>query len=92
MSNITLSIDDEIIKRVRKITIDKNTTLTAMIREFLNSVAERDEPEKQKRAQSLLRDGIQNDSAILSPQVLSEDLNSGQRYHSILASNPFKTL
>ena len=27
--NITLSIDEEIMKKVRKIAIDKNTTLTA---------------------------------------------------------------
>jgi len=38
MPNITLSVDNEIIKKVRKIAIDKNTTLTAMVREFLISV------------------------------------------------------
>jgi len=42
MPNITLSVDVDIIKKVRKIAIDKNTTLTAMIREFLTSVAARD--------------------------------------------------
>ena len=40
MSNITLSVDDEIIKKVRKIAIDKNTTLTAMVRDFLTEVAQ----------------------------------------------------
>ncbi len=47
MSNITLSVDDEIIKIVRKIAIDKNTTLTALIRDFLKSVAERDAVERE---------------------------------------------
>ena len=47
MSNITLSVDDEIIKKVRKIAIDKNTTLTAMVREYLKSIAERDQIEKE---------------------------------------------
>lgn len=42
MPNITLSVDDDIVKKVRKIAIDKNTTLTEMIREFLSSVASRD--------------------------------------------------
>jgi len=42
MPNITLSVDDDIVKKVRKIAIDKNTTLTAMVREFLTSVAARD--------------------------------------------------
>ena len=42
MSNITLTVDDEIIKKVRKVAIDKNTTLTQMVRDFLISVADRD--------------------------------------------------
>ena len=42
MPNITLSVDDDTVKKVRKIAIDKNTTLTAMVREFLISVAARD--------------------------------------------------
>jgi hypothetical protein len=46
MSNITLSVKDEIIKKVRKIAIDKNTTLTAMVRDFLTSMATRDDQEK----------------------------------------------
>ncbi len=41
MSNITLSVDDEVIRRVRKIAINKNTTLTQMVRDFLTSVATR---------------------------------------------------
>ena len=31
--NITLSIDEEIVKKVRKIAVDKDTTLTAMVRD-----------------------------------------------------------
>jgi len=46
MSNITLKVDDEIVRKVRKIAIDKNTTLTQMIREYLTSIAERDSNEK----------------------------------------------
>ena len=47
MPNITLSVDEEIIKKVRKIAIEKNTTLTAMVRDFLTAVAKRDLQEKQ---------------------------------------------
>ena len=36
---ITVSIDDEIAEKVRRIAADKNTTLTAMVREYLTSVA-----------------------------------------------------
>ena len=40
--NITLSVDDEIVKKVCKIAIDKTTTLTAMVRGYLTSVANGD--------------------------------------------------
>ena len=49
MPNITLSVDDKIIKKVRKIAIDKNTTLTAMVRQYLISVATQDAQEKNER-------------------------------------------
>lgn len=41
--NITLSVDDHVVRTVRKIAIDKNTTLTAMVRSYLESLAERDQ-------------------------------------------------
>ncbi len=47
MSNITLSVDDAVIRKVRKMAIDKHTTLTEMVRTFLESVASRDEVAKQ---------------------------------------------
>jgi hypothetical protein len=53
MSNITLSVDNEIIKKVRKIAIDKNTTLTAMVRDYLTSVAARDAQEKNEAIKKL---------------------------------------
>jgi len=58
MSNITLSVSSEIIKKVRKIAIEKNTTLTAMVREFLVSVASQDVQQK-KEATSRLRESFQ---------------------------------
>jgi hypothetical protein len=53
MPDITLSVDDEIIKKVRKIAIHKNTTLTAMDREVLTSVATRDAQEKDEAVKKL---------------------------------------
>lgn len=46
MSNITLKVEDEIIRKVRKIAIDKNTTLTQMVREYLIFISERDSEKK----------------------------------------------
>ena len=53
MPNITLSVDDEIIKKVRKVAIEKNTTLTAMVRDYLTSVALRDAQEKNEAIKKL---------------------------------------
>lgn len=55
MTNITLNIDDEVIKKVRKIAIDENSTMTAMIRDFLQSVVEREDPEKERKIAKLER-------------------------------------
>lgn len=40
MPNITLHVDEEVIRRVRKIAIDRNTTLTEMVREYLTRLSE----------------------------------------------------
>ena len=53
MPNITLSVDGETIKKVRKVAIDRNTTLTAMVREFLQSVAAREQTEKRRMVREL---------------------------------------
>lgn len=53
MPNITLSVDDDIIKKVRKIAIEKNTTLTAMVRDYLTSVATRNAQEKNEAIKKL---------------------------------------
>ena len=55
MSNITLKVDDEIIRKVRKIAIDKNTTLTQMVRDYLTSVSERDSDQRTRSIEELER-------------------------------------
>ncbi len=53
MPNITLSVDEKIIKKVRKIAIEKNTTMTAMIREYLYRVARSDQAAREEAAAQL---------------------------------------
>jgi hypothetical protein len=36
--NITLSLDDEVVKEARKIAVDRETTLTGLVREFLEGL------------------------------------------------------
>lgn len=47
MANITMTIDNKILKKVRKIAVEKNTTLTALVRNFLNHLAYREDLEKE---------------------------------------------
>jgi predicted transcriptional regulator len=37
--NVTLSLEDDLVKKVRKIAVDRETTLTSMIRQYLQRVA-----------------------------------------------------
>ena len=53
--NITLSIDEEIVKKVRKIAIDKDTTLTAMVRDYLTSLAKSDATTRKAHADKLMK-------------------------------------
>jgi len=49
--NITLSLDDDLVKQVRKIAIDRNTTLTGIIRDHLHHIVEEDEATGARRRQ-----------------------------------------
>lgn len=51
--NITLNVDEEIVKKVRKIAIDKDTTLTEMVRDYLTWVAKGDALERQQSIAAL---------------------------------------
>ena len=37
--NITLSIDDKLVKEVRKLAVERDTTLTGLVREYLEKLA-----------------------------------------------------
>ena len=65
--NITLNIDDEIVKKVRKIAIDKDTTLTAMVRDYLHWLAMGDAPDRQRRV-VFLDDSFQRISCDMGPR------------------------
>jgi uncharacterized protein DUF6364 len=47
--NITLSLDDELVKRVRKIAVDHDTTLTGLVRDYLTRLATEDSSSGRKR-------------------------------------------
>jgi Family of unknown function (DUF6364) len=47
--NVTLSLEDDLVKRVRRIAAERDTTLTAMIRKHLEQVAAEEAASGRKR-------------------------------------------
>jgi Family of unknown function (DUF6364) len=47
--NITLSIDDRLVKEVRKLAVERDTTLTQLVREYLERLASENAASGRKR-------------------------------------------
>ena len=47
--NITLSLDDQLVKQVRKVAAERDTTLTGMVRTYLEKVAAEHGSERKRR-------------------------------------------
>ena len=47
--NLTLSLEDELIKKVRKIAVERDTTLTGIVRDYLEKLAAEDAASGRKR-------------------------------------------
>lgn len=52
MQNITMSLDETVLKKVRKVAINKNTTLTGLVREYLTRLAARED----QRAEEIIEE------------------------------------
>lgn len=57
MANITLAIDAETVRKVRKLALDRDTTLTSLVRDYLERIAAEEDARQQQAVQSL-RDRI----------------------------------
>ena len=47
--NVTLSLEDDLVRKVRKIAVDRDTTLTGLIRDYLEKLAGEDVASGRKR-------------------------------------------
>ena len=47
--NVTLCLDDDLVKKVHKIAVKRKTTLTGLIRQYLEQVAAEDSAQGRKR-------------------------------------------
>ena len=48
MPNITMTLDENLVQKVRKVAAERHTTLTALVRQHLQSVAAREESSKRR--------------------------------------------
>ena len=67
MSNITMTLDDEIIKKVKKIAVEKNTTLTGLVRDYLTGIAKREDQRMEEVIAELT--GIMNSSNMVVGEI-----------------------
>ena len=57
--NITLAIDDNVVREVRKLAIERDTTLTQLVREYLEKlVADNAQTDEKRRAIERLEDSF----------------------------------
>jgi hypothetical protein len=57
--NITLAIDDNLVREVRKIALDRDTTLTGLVREYLKKLAaENAQSDERRRAREKLEESF----------------------------------
>ncbi|MBN2012972.1 hypothetical protein JW960_26815 [candidate division KSB1 bacterium] len=70
--NLTMALDENLLKRARKVAVDKNTTLSALIRSFLQQLVEREEHRKDEVIKEL--DALFNSSqAMIGEKNWSRD-------------------
>ncbi len=47
--NVTLSLDDDLVKKIRKMAVEQDTTLTGIIRDYLEKLASEDAASGRRR-------------------------------------------
>ena len=72
MVNITMSIDDELLKTARKIAIEKDTSLTGLIRVYLKELVEEKEALKEIAALEL-ESMFSSSEAVVGKKTWSRD-------------------
>lgn len=75
MPNITMTIEDDVLIKARKLAVEKHTTVTAMVRDYLQRLAAR-ENQKKEAAIAELGKCFNNSGLIVGPRKWTrEDLH-----------------
>jgi plasmid stability protein len=82
MSNLTISVDDDLIKRARVRAIQQGTSLSAKVREFLQQYASESEDQLKRQredAAARLMDAIESATSQTQPVARTADQGNGAR-------------
>lgn len=71
VKNVTLSIDEGVLSAVRKYAAEHNCSVNSLVREFLQSIAQRED--RAKKARKRIRQLSESSKARLGPQSWSRD-------------------
>ena len=70
--DITISIDEEVVRKVCRVARERGTTLTAMVRDYLASVADIDAATRRARADRLM-ETLERSSRDIGPRTWTRD-------------------
>ena len=70
--NITISIDEEVVEKVRRVALEKDTTLTAMVCDYLISVANDADATRKAHADRLM-ETLERSSRDIGPRTWTRD-------------------
>ena len=72
MANVTIAIDDDVLKRAKKIAIDRDTSFNGLVREYVESLVAREERRRELQIEELDR-LFEESSAIVGPVSWTRD-------------------
>ncbi|MFP4302708.1 MAG: hypothetical protein ACLFQZ_11830 [Spirochaetaceae bacterium] len=72
MANVTISIDDDILKRAKKIAIDRDTSFNGLVRGYVESLVAAEQRRRELQIQELDR-LFEESPAIVGPVAWSRD-------------------
>lgn len=72
MANVTISIDDNVLKRAKKIAIDRDTSFSGLVREYVESLVAREERRRELQIEELDR-LFEESTAIVGPVIWTRD-------------------
>jgi plasmid stability protein len=95
MADLTVSIDENLLERVRIRALEQDTSVDALVRDYLERLAGQTQPRESISALLALAERSASGSGPTGrtwkrDELLTEDLNDGQQIGAVQVQNPFR--